>query len=322
MASIRKRNGKWQVQVRKKGSKTNTRTFGCRDNAKIWAKQRELEIETGSLVQKLDEHLTVGDLVARYAAEITPTKKGRAPELRRLQRLLNDPISKCKLGSAVPAVFASFRDRRLRDGVRASSYDLVLLRHMFNIAKYEWGIPLADNPLSYVKKPAPAKPRERRLSDTEHEALEAAANQCRNPLIWPIICFAIETGMRRGEILKVLWADLDQERRVLLIRDTKNGDDRTIPLSRNAEKILFSLSRGAVRIFPLSDYSVRHAWDRLVKRARVQNLRFHDLRHEAISRFFEQGLSIAEVALISGHRDVRQLFRYTHLRAEDVARKL
>ncbi|MCP4316243.1 MAG: site-specific integrase [Hyphomicrobiales bacterium] len=103
----------------------------------------------------------------------------------------------------------------------------------------------------------------------------------------------------------------------------KNGHARTIPLSPRAVELLSALDRSDDgRVFPLSAYAVRHAWERLTKRAGINDLHFHDLRHEAISRFFEKGLSVAEVALISGHRDFRQLFRYTHLRAEDVAKKL
>ena len=89
-----------------------------------------------------------------------------------------------------------------------------------------------------------------------------------------------------------------------------------------ATSILEQWSHTSERIFPVTDVAVRQAWDRLVKRAGITNLRFHDLRHEAISRFFEMGLSVPEIVLISGHRDPRMLFRYTHLRAEDVVKKL
>jgi integrase len=89
-----------------------------------------------------------------------------------------------------------------------------------------------------------------------------------------------------------------------------------------ATRVLEEWSSSSEQIFPVTDVAVRQAWDRLVKRAGITNLHFHDLRHEAISRFFEMGLSVPEVALISGHKDPRMLFRYTHLRAEDVVRKL
>ncbi len=130
------------------------------------------------------------------------------------------------------------------------------------------------------------------------------------------------TGMRRGELLRAQWADIDPQKRILHVPMTKNGHPRTIPLSSAALKIIDALPRNNDRLFALSANAVRLAWGRLAKRAGVVDLHFHDLRHEAISRFFEKGLSVPEVALISGHRDVRMLFRYTHLKPEDVAAKL
>ncbi len=146
--------------------------------------------------------------------------------------------------------------------------------------------------------------------------------RCRNKLLEPIIQFAIETGMRRGELLNIRWSDVDLDRHTLHIPETKNGHPRTVPLSPEAIQVLGSVARDDERVFPTTPNALRLAWKRLTKRAGVNDLHFHDLRHEAISRFFERGLTIPEVALISGHRDFRQLFRYTHLRAEDVAKKL
>jgi integrase len=128
--------------------------------------------------------------------------------------------------------------------------------------------------------------------------------------------------MRRGELLRLRWADLDLDNNTLHIPVAKNGSPRTIPLSSEAVGILETVPKVEDRVFPTTASAVSQSWRRLVKRAGIEDLHFHDLRHEAISRFFELGLSIAEVALISGHKDVRQLFRYTHLRAEDVAKKL
>jgi integrase len=130
--------------------------------------------------------------------------------------------------------------------------------------------------------------------------------------------------MRRGELLGVEWPDIDTERRTLTVTRAKNGDPRTIPLSRKAVDILSALKRtdAKQRIFPMSANAVKLAWKRIAQRAQLDDLHLHDLRHEAISRFFEKGLNIAEVALISGHKDPRMLFRYTHLRAEELAKKL
>jgi integrase len=186
-------------------------------------------------------------------------------------------------------------------------------------------IPIPNNPISDIKKPPPSKPRDRRLEGGEEAKVLAACREGRNKLIEPITRFAIETGMRRGELLALTWKDINLDNRTLHIEHTKNGHPRTIPLSSEAVNLLRgleALSERTGNVFPMTRNSLKLAWQRVVKRAGVEDLHFHDLRHEAISRFFERGLSIPEVALISGHRDPRMLFRYTHLKAEDLAHKL
>jgi integrase len=128
--------------------------------------------------------------------------------------------------------------------------------------------------------------------------------------------------MRRGEILAMKWDDIDCAARALLIPSSKNGYARVIPLLPEALNILAQLPRSDRRVFPLSGNAVRLAWARLQKRTGIADLHFHDLRHEAISRFFEAGLSAPEVALISGHRDPRMLFRYTHPTRERILKQL
>jgi len=137
---------------------------------------------------------------------------------------------------------------------------------------------------------------------------------------------ALETGMRRSELLGGRWSHVDLARRTWFLPQTKNGRSRTVPLSPRALAILESLIYPALDhgtpIIGMTPNALRLTWERLCKRTGVRDLHFHDLRHEAISRFFERGLSVPEVATISGHRDFRMLARYTHLRAEDIARKL
>jgi integrase len=136
---------------------------------------------------------------------------------------------------------------------------------------------------------------------------------------------AIETAMRRGELLDLLWQDVDFRLRTVQVLQSKNGDRREVPLSRSAIAALRELNPDANlqgRLFPMTGNSVRSAFDRLVSLAEIEDLRFHDLRHEAISRLFEKGLNPIEVAAISGHRELRMLQRYTHLRATDLAPRL
>jgi integrase len=197
------------------------------------------------------------------------------------------------------------------------------LHHLFEVARREWDLPIVSNPLDGFSKGLDGTRRCRRLSSgAEAERIREAADKCRNQLIMPLFQFAIATGMRRGELVKAKWTEFDREKRTLHIPETKNGHPRTIPLSSEALDILDRVPRDSDLIFPLSTNAVTLAWRRLAKRAQLRDLHFHDLRHEAISRFFEKGLSVPEVVLISGHKDMRMLFRYTHLRAEDLAAKL
>ena len=210
----------------------------------------------------------------------------------------------------------TYRDDRLRS-VSASSVrrELAILQHCLEVARNEWGVALQQNPVSKIKKPAQGRARERRVTVEELERLRVALAKCRNGLLSNIVMFAIHTGMRRGEILSIRWSDIDFAASTVHLADTKNGEARTVPLSSLALAALPATDNHATgeRVFPLSPNAVRLAWERLKRRAGINDLHFHDLRHEAISQFFELGLSIPEVALISGHRDFKMLFRYTQL---------
>ena len=122
--------------------------------------------------------------------------------------------------------------------------------------------------------------------------------------------------MRRGEILNIRTEHINGQ--TLFIPQTKNGHPRTIPLTKRALNIL----ENSELPFAYTPNALRIAWERLKKNGNIIDLHFHDLRHEAISRFFEKGLSMPEFALISGHKDVRMLFRYTHLKANDLLLKI
>ena len=322
MGTIRKRNGKFQAQVRREGVKPISKTFHTKKDAEVWVRGIEARIDTGEVNVAMPKLFALRDLLIRYADEITPYKKGKQQELRRISRLLKDRISDTKLSKLSSASIAEFRDRRMKDGVRATQIDLILIRHAIKIARLEWGVELPNNPVEGVRIPNGVVRRTRRLESGEYEALSRAAASCTNALIWPCIEFAIETGMRRSEILSLRWDNVDLKTRIALLPDTKNGSKRHVPLTTKAVEVLTGLECTSERVFPITDYSIRHGWDRLVKRAGISNLRFHDLRHEAVSRFFELGLSVPEVAAISGHKDFRMLSSYTHLDPKFVAIKL
>lgn len=314
MPSIRKRNGLWQAQVRKKNTGSISKSFHRKSDATKWALQQEITLQSGSLISKQRDDHTLNCLMNRYLEEVTPHKRGKEQEGRRIKRLLNDnQLMKTPLRAARPPVFATFRDTRIHDGVRACQYDLVLLRHAWNIALIEWGWDIGPNPLALIRFPKSNPPRERRLKSGEYECLKLATYGSRSWYLWPIIEIAIETAMRRGEILGLLWENIDFERQRALLPLTKNGRSRWIPLSPRAIDQLQLLPRQNKRVFPVTANAFRLAWDRLRGRAGIKGLTFHDLRHEAISRIFERGLSIPEVMRISGHRTATQLFRYIQI---------
>jgi len=323
VATFRKRNNKWQVIVRHQTIGTKAQSFHCKSQAKRWAYELETALEAGQYGKLCPTKITLSDLLDKYLGEITPRKRGRKPEARRIKRLLNDSVSRYRLDELSSHRLAEFRDRRLSDGVRACQYDLVIIRHCINLAINEWGLMMNKNPADNLKKPSSNPARERRLSDDELLALIEASSHTRNPHIVPIILFALETGMRRGEILSLEWQNIDFEKCIAFLPLTKNGTSREVPLSSKAATILEEQKIKKHHIpFPITDNAFRLAWDKLKKRAAISDLKFHDLRHEAISRFFEAGLSLVEVATISGHKDPKMLFRYTHLKAEEIAAKL
>jgi len=187
----------------------------------------------------------------------------------------------------------------------------------------EWDLGLPENPVSKVRKPKQPSGRVRRLTSDEFNRLTVAGQSIMAGDIVGLMCFALETAMRQSEILNLLWADIQWTSRTLLIKDSKNGTPRVIPLSRKAIQILEG--RQGLKLkspFPYHVRAVQRAWDATVGDAGVDDLHFHDLRHEAISRFFEKGLGVPEVALISGHKDMRMLLRYTHMTAAEIAKKL
>ena len=271
-------------------------------------------MQSGQWQEKTPSQYNIGDMLSRYLDIVTPTKRGREQEERRLRRLLRDKqLMSISLDQAQPCIFANFRDRRIHDGVRACQYDLVLMRHAWNTARIEWGWPLPDNPVSLIRMPKNNPPRERRLKDGEFERLKIAAEKSRSWYLWPVVVLAVETAMRRGEILGLRWEHIDLDKKTVFLPMTKNGSSRWVPISDEAIAKLSEAPTDTDRPFPVTDVAFRQAWDRLRHRANINDLTFHDLRHEAISRMFDSGMKIHEVMAVSGQRTASQLFRYVQI---------
>ena len=206
--------------------------------------------------------------------------------------------------------------------MRASGYDLQLIRHALNVATAEWGVTLQSNPVDAIRMPPKPKPRERRLKPGEYELLLSHAVISQSWFMKPLITLGVETGMRLGEMLKLNWDDWDSEKQTLFLRDTKNGSNRLIPISNDANAVIQTLTKSHQRILPTNYEAVKSAWRRLCLRAGIQQLRFHDLRHEAISRWFEQGLTISEVMKLSGHKTFMTAFNYSHADFDSTRKKI
>lgn len=356
MASIVERKDRdgnrigWQARITKQGFPKQTRVFRTKSEAQAWAKVVESEMVRGVWQDRSEaEQTTISALLDRYVSEVLADKKHCAPELSRIERLRDQfgPLSIARLTSSA---IASFRDQRLKETGRGGKlvsgqtvkHELGLLHRVLKKAEREWGIALPLGlPTAKVQTPKVGKGRDRRLVDNEEERLLAACADARNPWLLPVVRFAIETAMRAGEMLEtkgttdaetgerpiksvgLLWKNVDLTKRTAFLPKTKNDEPRTVPLSSVAIGILQGLPRSIEgKVFGTTYEAIHLGFVRACHRADIENLRFHDLRHEATSRLFEKGLNPMEVSAITGHKTLQMLKRYTHLRAEDLAKKL
>ena len=322
MGCVRKRGKSWNAQVRVSGWRSFTKSFPRKSDALDWVRGLENHLKNGSPPRVDVGTITLRELLQTYAKKVSIHLKGSEIEIYKLNLYVKHPIADNKLINLTQRHFEILRDERLRQvksgTVRA---DMMLFRRLFRTAINKWGYGLPINPVEHLDLPSPHKSRKRRLNQGEKERLLTAASSQRNIYIASIVEFAIETGMRRSEILKLGWCDVDLDNGFALLFDTKNGEDRRVPLTKRCLEVLREVPQDDERVFPINANCLRLAWSRARKKANVHDLRFHDLRHEAVSRFFEMGMSVPEVALISGHKDLRQLFRYTHLNPTNLFKK-
>lgn len=336
MASFRSRQGKCQARVRRHGYPVIEKTFQTRTEAEKWARQIESEIDRGLYVDRTDAERTLfRDVLQRYEAEALPLKRGKDAESLRLQALMKSALAPCSMAALTSKAIAAWRDSRLKQ-VSGSTVnrELNIISAVINVAIREWGIALPVNPVTLIKRPQSNRSRERRINaEEEHRLMEALTVKERaddgtfsgpqNIWMKPLVQFALETAMRRGELLALTWDEIDLERRVAYLPVTKNGEARAVPLSSRAVTILRSLPECITgRVFSLSADAVKKAFTRACTRAGIKGVVFHTLRHEATSRLADKLPNVIELAAVTGHRDLRMLQRYYHPRAEELARKL
>ena len=313
MASIRLRNDKYQALVRMQGISTS-KTFTKKIHAQKWAKSLEVSIESGQYQEKLD--WTIKDALLQYMKSKLAHDKGSYSHINNAIK----GLGQYKADTLTSSQLVTYRNARLlTHSPQTVKHELSMVFRSLKWSRDELGY--SNIIIPTVKMPSIPRGRDRRITFQEEKDLLNALRFTSE--VQNIVSLAIETGMRRSEIINMRWSDINLKMRTLHIPKTKTDLPRTIPLTSQASRILTSLQRNiSGQVFTISTGSVSQAFKRACKRAKIEDLRFHDCRHEAITRFFEMGLNVMEVAAISGHRDLRMLQRYTHLRAEDLARKL
>ncbi len=351
MASIRKRGDKWQARIRIKGQLPVEKSFLTRKDAEAWGKVMESEMIRGTFIKRTDaEQTTLDQALDRYKREISAKKRGATQEEMRIKAWKAHKLARKSLAALRSADFAKYRDDRLKVAAAATvRLELAIISNLFNVARKEWGFEGLANPIEAIRLPTAQNERNRLFYDGEEALLLASLEPgsgrgkdgkvtpgCRNTWLRSLVLLAIETGMRRGEILSLRWENIRLVDRVAHLPLTKNGNSRNVPLSSKAVEVLKALPRPLRGpVFNVTPNAVKLGFIRAVERARsayvedggeddrvMVDLHFHDLRHIAVTRLAEKLPNIVELAAVSGHQDVRMLKRYYHPKAEDLARKL
>lgn len=291
--------------------------------ARAWAAEREKSL--GHAPKGSDKPLR--DALNEYARKVSPTHKGERWELVRLNALGRDPVACVPLNVLAAPDLAAWRDRRLQR-VSAGSVrrEMALLGSVLNVARLDWGW-LVVNPMADVRKPPAPRHRDRRIDDDEIKAITKAlgyfegAPETQKQFVAIVFLLAIETAMRSGELLSLTWKQTHLKKSYVELRETKNGDARKVPLSSEAVRLIELLPHNGEQLFPLTD-AVR---DTLFREARdlakLDDLHFHDARHEAITRLAGK-LDVLELARMTGHRNINELRTYYNKSATEIAKRL
>jgi integrase len=276
--------------------------------------------------------MTLSEALEQYRSRISILKKGYQQERYRIEQIGRSPLGKLEVNAITSVDIATYRDQRLSQinpktqktlSTSTVRLELSLLSHLFDIAKIEWGV-CETNPVSNVRKPKIPPGRDRRITPREERLILRYAHNHSNPQLYSIIVLALETAMRQGEILGMSWEHINLKSRVVHLPDTKNNTPRDVPLSLKARDAIIRMgvqSKG--KLFSLSPAGLKSSWRYMMKSLKIEDLHFHDARHECVSRLFELGsLDMMEISAISGHKSLSMLKRYTHLKAHRLVRKL
>lgn len=270
--------------------------------------------------------------LGKYRAEVSILKKGYSQERYRIEQIGRSCLGEKTVREVTSVDIATYRDQRLASvnpktkktlSTSTVRLEMSLLSSFFDIGRIEWGI-CDGNPVSNVRKPKIPPGRDRRLTPREERQILRYCHNHTNTELYSIVVLALETAMRQGEILHLQWEHLNLKTCVAHLPETKNGTKRDVPLSLKAREALIRLGvKSNGKVFCYTSNGLKSTWRFMLQRLCIKNLHFHDLRHEAVSKFFELGsLDMMEVAAISGHKSLSMLKRYTHLKAQKLVRKL
>lgn len=341
MASIQKRASTFRVRITREGKSTLSATFSTRLEAQQWAKDTEAQIRLGLYREASEatpalqttDRATFMQAATHYMNTHSIHKKIVRSETYRLQILIKRwgdlPIEQVD-----KAAILHMRDDLLKLGRSGDTINHYFntISKLFQMLSDEWDLPL-PNPIKGIKRMPPSAGRSKRIQGVMESLLLGSSLELGLPLLHSVIQFAIQTGMRRGEIMGLTWGDIDIPNRRAYLHTSKNGEARMVPLTIQALDVLNTLGKDdSGKVFPMSLASLRNQFERARKRAKplwseaginpFEDLRFHDLRHEALSRLSDAGLNVIELSYISGHKTLSMLKRYTHPSTQVILYKL
>lgn len=334
MASIETRTTEdgsktYRVKVRLKGVACQSATFTRLTDAKRYAQSTEVAIREGRHFKSAEsKRHTLGDLVDKYITEVLPNKPKNSVNTQRNLLWWKKEIGFNLLADVTPAIIAQHRDSLLKGitsrGTKRSPSTVIryiaALSHAFTIAVNEWGW-LDDNPIRKVTKPRATSGRVRFLSDEERKRLLAACKNSKSKHLYTAVVLAISTGMRHGELINLRWNNVDLINGSIILNDTKNGERRAVPLANHALEEIKKLSKirkiDTDLLFPsqltVHPVDIRKPWYSAIKKAKIDNFKFHDLRHCTASYLAMNGASLVEIAAVLGHKTLSMVKRYAHI---------
>jgi len=315
MAHIRRHRNKWQSIVRISGHPIIAKSFTSKTDARHWAASVELKVKRDDVGLSKISFPSFKDIALRYIGEVSSTKKSFIKERYIINALMNESWAEYPIHKINPCVIGKYRDKHIKR-ISGSSVNRSLdaISTIFTTCKKEWGYPVS-NPVTSIRRPKKAEPRNRRFTD--HELDKLIKGNRASPKLRLIIQIALETAMRQGEILRIKPEHINGNTLFIPVAKTK---PRTIPLTLKA----VSLLNNAELPFNITGNALSKQFRKLCKHYGIEDAHFHDLRKQSLTNFMlKKKLSVAETMLIAGHSDPRMLLRtYNNLKVEDVADKL